>query len=310
MRLLLTNDDGVHARGIRALAGRLAPRAQVLVVAPESPNSATSHCITLHKPLRLTPVEHFGAECGAADVIPAYACSGTPSDCVMLGALHLWRDNPPDLVLSGINDGANVAQDLTYSGTVGGALEGAVCGIPSLAVSLGGTQYSTFDRAAELVDLLLGLLVYGKCFPWNTVVARVLVKHCVASGVMNWDLASFSAAAGDRYPPPGAWAPGGLACTPCFNVNIPDLPLGEIHGIAWAAAGRREYRDIVKETLDPRGKPYYWIAGDKVTDDDAPGTDTHALAQGYVALTPITYDITAPGDLAQLQGWLRERPRQ
>jgi 5'-nucleotidase len=310
VRILLTNDDGMHAEGICSLAARLAPRAQVLVVAPDSPNSATSHCITLHKPLRLTPAKRFGAECGGAHGIEAYACSGTPSDCVMLGALYLWRDNPPDLVISGINDGENVAQDLSYSGTVGGALEGAVCGIPSLAVSLRGTQRASFSQAAELVDLLISLLVYGRCFTWNAIIIHALSQNNIANGINQWELAEQPVGAGESYPAPGPWPPTGLTHAPCLNVNIPDLPLKEIRGIAWAAAGQREYRDVVKETLDPRGKPYYWIAGDKVRDDAAPGTDTHVLARGYVAVTPVTYDITTHSGLARLSAWLRERPRR
>jgi 5'-nucleotidase len=307
LRILLTNDDGIHADGIHCLAARLAQHAQVLVVAPDSPNSATSHCITLHKPLRLARVQRFGAECGAQADIEAYACSGTPSDCVMLGALHLWREQPPDLVISGINDGVNVAQDLTYSGTVGGALEGAVCGIPSLAVSLAGTQQLSFAKAAMVVELLISTLIYGARFPWNNDVLYHLTQHNTRDCLSIWDLEQLPVHEATAYPTPPPWIPPGLYGAPCLNVNLPDAELSKLQGIAWTITGYREYRDVVKETIDPRGKPYYWIAGDKVTDDDAPGTDTRALAQGFISVTPVTYDITARGDLARMETWLRER---
>lgn len=307
MRILLTNDDGIHADGIRCLAARLAQHAQVLVVAPDSPNSATSHCITLHKPLRLERVTRFGVDCGATGNIEAYACSGTPSDCVMLGALHVWRETPPDIVISGINDGVNVAQDLTYSGTVGGALEGAVCGRPSLAVSLAGTERSSFASAAAVVELLLSYLVYGARFAWNDEVLHHLLSNNTRDCLSIWDLDSLPLQTGALYPPPPQWIPPGLNGTPCLNVNLPDVALPELQGIAWTVAGYREYRDVVTETLDPRGKPFFWIAGEKVTDDDAPGTDTRGLAQGFVTVTPITYDITARGDLVRMDTWLRER---
>lgn len=307
MRILLTNDDGIHADGISCLAARLAQHAEVLVVAPDSPNSATSHCITLHKPLRLTRIKHFAAECGATVEIDAYACSGTPSDCVMLGALHLWRETPPDLVISGINDGVNIAQDLTYSGTVGGALEGAVCGIPSLAISLAGLEHISFYSASAIIELLLSSLVFQARFPWNDELLRQMRPGRAELGLEAWDLAHLPAVELSAYPQPQRWIPPGISSTPCFNVNIPDLPLAEIKGLAWTVAGYREYRDVVKETIDPRGKPYYWIAGEKVTDDDTPGTDTGGLAQGFVTVTPITYDITARGDLELLKSWLRER---
>ena len=129
MRILLTNDDGIHAEGLLALKRALDPVAQVTVVAPDRPRSACGHSITLHKPLRL-------AESRLSDGSRAWAGSGTPSDCVTLAVLDVMREAPPDLVFSGINQGPNLGWDLTYSGTVSAAMEGVIAGIPSVAISV------------------------------------------------------------------------------------------------------------------------------------------------------------------------------
>ena len=128
MRILITNDDGIRAPGICALAERLAERAEVLVVAPERQQSAASHGITLHKPLHVTPVE-------IAPGVTAYEVNGTPADCVKLALGALCSDQP-DIVVSGINEGANLGLDILYSGTAAAAAEAALLGLPALAVSL------------------------------------------------------------------------------------------------------------------------------------------------------------------------------
>jgi 5'-nucleotidase len=128
MRILLTNDDGIHAPGILAAYRALEEHAEVFMVAPERPRSAAGHAITLHKPLRLTRVK-------LASGIPGHAVSGTPTDCVTLG-YDIVMGGTCDLVVSGINAGANLGWDLTYSGTVAAAIEGAVLGLPAFAISL------------------------------------------------------------------------------------------------------------------------------------------------------------------------------
>ncbi|MGQ9523410.1 MAG: 5'/3'-nucleotidase SurE [Armatimonadota bacterium] len=126
--ILLSNDDGVHARGLSALRAALLPLGRVVVVAPDRPRSASGHSITLHKPLRIHKVDMpQGGEW--------YSTTGTPSDCILL-AVHEILHRPPDLVVSGINDGPNLGWDLTYSGTVAAAMEGAIIGAQALAVSL------------------------------------------------------------------------------------------------------------------------------------------------------------------------------
>lgn len=129
MRILITNDDGVHAEGLFALKQCLAEIAEVTVVAPDRPRSACGHSITLHKPLRV-----HGAR--LADGSAAWCSNGTPSDCVTLAVLDLMKDAPPDLIFSGINQGPNLGWDLTYSGTVSAAMEGVIAGVPSVAISV------------------------------------------------------------------------------------------------------------------------------------------------------------------------------
>src|SRR5487761_2170255 len=125
MRILLTNDDGIHAAGLEALE-RVARKISddVTIVAPAIDQSGVSHSFSLNDPLRLRQISPHH-----------YAVKGTPTDCVIMGVRHIMKDNPPDLILSGINSGQNVAEDVTYSGTIAGAIEGTILGIPSIALS-------------------------------------------------------------------------------------------------------------------------------------------------------------------------------
>ncbi|RVU14739.1 5'/3'-nucleotidase SurE [Methylobacterium oryzihabitans] len=125
MRILVTNDDGIHAPGLKVLeeiARELSD--DVWIVAPETDQSGVSHSLSLNDPLRLRKVAE-----------QHYAVKGTPSDCVIMGIRHILKESPPDLVLSGVNRGQNVAEDVTYSGTVAGAMEGTILGVRSIALS-------------------------------------------------------------------------------------------------------------------------------------------------------------------------------
>lgn len=126
MRILITNDDGIHAKGLevlKSIALGLSP--DVWTIAPETNQSGTAHSLTLHQPLRLRQVDER-----------TFAAAGTPTDCVIMGVRHVLMEQPPDLVLSGINHGSNLGEDITYSGTVAAAMEGTLLGIPSIALSL------------------------------------------------------------------------------------------------------------------------------------------------------------------------------
>jgi len=156
--ILVTNDDGVHAQGVGALAEALGSLGDVYVVAPDREQSAVGHALTLHRPLR---VDRIGER--------RFAVNGTPSDCVNLGVLGLLPE-PPVLVVSGINHGSNLGDDVTYSGTVSAAMEGTLLGVPSMAVSQAEGEASGFDAAGRVAEL---------------VAARVLVEGLPAKTLLN-----------------------------------------------------------------------------------------------------------------------------
>lgn len=138
MIILVTNDDGVHAPGIRVLAGALKELGRVIIAAPDRERSAASHSLTLYHPLRITAVDK--------DI---YAIDGTPTDCIHLAVHVILQGKKPDLLVSGINRGGNLGQNITYSGTVWAALEGNLMGIPSFAVSLVEYKNQDYGPAAE-----------------------------------------------------------------------------------------------------------------------------------------------------------------
>jgi 5'-nucleotidase len=142
MLILITNDDGIAAEGIKALAQSLKSIARVVVVAPERERSAVGHAITMHKPLRAKRVTYYG------DGIHAWSVNGTPSDCVKLGIEVLAKDKP-DLVFSGINRGPNLGTDVLYSGTVSAAIEAVMMGVPSAALSLTSYEYDDYSFASK-----------------------------------------------------------------------------------------------------------------------------------------------------------------
>ena len=185
-RILVSNDDGHESEGIRALAAAMEGLGDVYVVAPEAEQSASSHAISIHRPLRLRKVrERF------------YAVDGTPTDCSWLGIHHVLRDRRPDLMVSGINHGPNLADDVTYSGTIAAAMEASIIGVPAIAFSLAG--WGTFDfapaarfaralAAAALANplppnLLLNVNVPPGVEPAGYVVTR-LGKHSYGSEVV------------------------------------------------------------------------------------------------------------------------------
>jgi len=146
MRILLSNDDGILAAGLGVLERACAPLGELWVVAPDREQSATSHSLTLHHPLR--PVQHSERR---------WQVDGTPTDCVLLACNALLPDRP-DFVISGINHGPNMGEDVLYSGTVAAAMEGLALGIPSIAVSFAGRVLQTDDLLAGQVELLRTLL--------------------------------------------------------------------------------------------------------------------------------------------------------
>ncbi|GAB4218114.1 MAG: 5'/3'-nucleotidase SurE [Synechococcales cyanobacterium] len=245
MKILLSNDDGIFAPGLRCLATTLAEWHTVTVVAPDRERSATGHALTLHKPLRVESVRDPYPE-----AVSAWSCSGTPADCVKFG-LDALLSEPPDWVIAGINQGANLGTDVLYSGTVSAAMEGLLEGIPSVAVSLASYHARDFQPAADFVLKLIAEL-----------------------------------------PPSGEPL--------LFNVNVPALATNEIRGAVVAPLGVRKYLDIYEQRQDPRGKHYYWLAGEVVTDGVDPETDLHAIQHRFITVTPLHFNLTATLALPQL----------
>ncbi len=251
MRILISNDDGVWARGIRVLAQRLSqePEHEVYVVAPDRERSATGHALTLHKPLRVEEIEMEGSLKGA------WWTTGTPSDCVKFAVGHLIPA-PVDLVISGINSGPNLGGEILYSGTVSAAMEGAFLDIPSIAVSLGSNGYRHYENAAEFIVKLVKLLEGGKL--------------------------------GKRI---------------FLNVNVPNLPAQEIQGVRVTKLGVRAYNDRFEKRVDPRGKVYYWLAGEAIEEGEEEGTDAWCMANKIISVTPISFNMTDMAMKAKLESW-------
>lgn len=145
--ILITNDDGIHSPGLRALKEALSPLGRVVTVAPDRDNSAISHALTMNRPLRLTEL--------GEDV---YTLDGTPTDCVVV-ALGKVFDHPPDLLVSGINNGPNIGDDITYSGTVSAAIEGTMYAVASMAVSMAGEVPIDFKKGASIIRRLAATVI-------------------------------------------------------------------------------------------------------------------------------------------------------
>ncbi len=153
-RILVTNDDGIYSEGLRKLAEALKPLGDVIIVAPDREQSAASHALTLNRPLRLLELQQ-----------DEWIVDGTPTDCVNLAVLYLMKDRRPDIVVSGINFGPNLGDDVTYSGTISAAFEGALLNIPSIAFSaLVGENFS-FDRCAEFAARVTSHVLAGERDP-------------------------------------------------------------------------------------------------------------------------------------------------
>lgn len=178
-KILVTNDDGIDAPGLRALALALKPLGEIWVVAPEKPQNAVGRCMTLHKPLRLREVKKWW-----------YAVNGTPADCVTLTLAYLLKEAQPNLVVSGINNGWNLGDDVTNSGTVSGALEGMLYGIPSMAVSLEGTLKSQYVMAGEVTAHIAKKILVNSLPPHT--ILNVNIPGCTKTQLAGIQMTSLS----------------------------------------------------------------------------------------------------------------------
>ncbi|BDY03925.1 5'/3'-nucleotidase SurE [Ferrimonas sp. YFM] len=245
MKILVSNDDGVHAPGIRALSEALASLAEVTTVAPDRNCSGASNSLTLTNPLRVQSIENG-----------YLAVNGTPTDCVHL-AIRELMEGEPDLVVSGINAGANLGDDTLYSGTVAAAMEGRHLGLPTIAVSLVGRELRHYETAAQFT--------------------LKLVKHLKQNP---------------------------LPSNQILNINVPDLPEEAIQGVVVTRLGARHKAEGMIRTQDPAGRDIYWLGPPGQQQDAGPGTDFHAVANGYISITPLTVDLTAHDQLDGLKGWM------
>ncbi len=254
MRVLISNDDGVDAPGIESLrACASAVFDDVIVVAPSTEMSGVGQSLTLHAPLR---VQQRG------DAV--YAVTGTPVDCILVALGYLMPDRKPDLILSGINRGPNMGNDVHYSGTVAAAREGALQGIPSVALSLAGHRVFPFEDVAPAVVEVLRWVRDSRPALGGFINVNIPVPHADAAG-------------------PGL---GGVP---------------GIRGVQITRLGKRCYSNRIIFRDDPRGVPYLWIGGDFPQMEDLDGTDCNAVRDGFISLTPLGLDPTAPAAMAALR---------
>jgi 5'-nucleotidase len=245
MRILLSNDDGYFAPGLEMLAEALAPLAEITVVAPERDRSASSNSLTLDRPLRLRRAANG-----------FYFVNGTPTDCVHLAVTGML-DHVPDMVVSGINLGANMGDDTIYSGTVAAAMEGHLLGVPAIAMSLTSKRGAHFATAGR--------------------VARQLVERFLREGFGEPVL---------------------------LNVNVPDEPFESLGGLRVTRLGRRHKAEPAVPQVTPRHETVYWVGAAGEAADAGEGTDFHAVANGFVSVTPLQIDLTHAGQIGSVRDWL------
>jgi 5'-nucleotidase len=263
MRILITNDDGINAEGLEALAAiatdLAGPDGEVWTVAPAFEQSGVAHCISYVHPTLI-------AEMGPR----RYAAEGAPADCVLAAIGDVMRDNPPDLVLSGVNRGNNSGENVMYSGTIGGAMEAALQGLPAIALS----QYMG-ERTAVLEDPFQAARVHGPRL------IRQLLEHG------DWDSdADFRL---------------------FYNINFPACDAAGVKGVRVAPQGRRQgVRFGIEPYHAPNGRRFLWVTGGSQTAQATPHSDVDANMRDYISVTPMRPDLTCHASLAGLRGALEE----
>lgn len=250
MNILVTNDDGIDSQGIEALVAALAPYGNIAVVAPHKQRSAKSHGITVGRPVELRPKTFKNARW-------AFVCDGLPVDCVKLGLTHLKKmDVAIDVVFSGINEGGNLGTDTLYSGTVAAAIEGALCGKPSVAVSVNSHTPRYFAYAAKLAADALKTLESQE---WPQIT---------------------------------------------LNINTPDLPADQIHGVKYTRLGVRGYDEWLEPIHGEDGKIEYQYQGRPlVYSSKNTGIDVIANQENYASITPMQCDFTQHTLVEEVKKW-------
>lgn len=251
-RVLISNDDGINAAGLKLLEKIAKSIAgDVWVVAPETEQSASGHSLTLRRPLR---IRQAGAR--------RFAVDGTPTDCILLAVNQIMKECKPDLVLSGINQGRNVGEDMTYSGTIAAAMEATLFGIPAIAFS-------------QATDGDTGVGATRVSFAAAEAYAARVIRKLVSV----------------------PWPKDVL-----MNVNFPDTPAKKVTGIQVTREGRQKLGDEIIKSQDPRGDAYYWIGAQQQSKGHPAGTDLNALEGGAVSVTPLSLDLTHKPTMKILTG--------
>jgi 5'/3'-nucleotidase len=240
--ILVTNDDGVTAPGLRVLAHSLAEIGKVTIVAPSQERSAAAQSLTLRHPI-------FCEQIAEGE----WSVEGTPADAMIL-AFHSLLPARPDLVVSGINRGSNLGENVYYSGTIGAAMEGAINNVPSIAISLATKAKGVdFAPAAEFTKRL----------------ALLVLKEGLPHGVL-------------------------------LNVNVPVSWNG---GVRFTRQSPKITRNVLQKGQDPRGRVYYWLSEQRLTEDIGADTDHAAILAGEISVTPLVIDHTHAPSLNHLSSW-------
>ena len=247
MHILVSNDDGYQAPGLLCLAAALKELAEITVVAPDRDRSGASNSLSLKNPLYVTRHDNG-----------FHSVEGTPTDCVHLAITGLL-EREPDMVVSGINSGPNMGDDVIYSGTVAAAMEGRFLGLPAIAISQAAPCPQHFDTASRVAVWL---------------VRRLRERPLPSDSIL--------------------------------NVNVPDVPWEQLAGFRVVRLGHRHKSEPVVKSIDPRGRPIYWVGPAGPEQDAGPDTDFHAVRAGYVAITPLQVDLTRHGALTTLTQWLQD----
>ncbi|MGH9690333.1 MAG: 5'/3'-nucleotidase SurE [Candidatus Acidiferrales bacterium] len=242
--IVVTNDDGIQAPGLRALVEALLNIATVTIVAPSQERSAAAQSLTLREPIYWDQIAER-----------EYSVEGTPADAMIL-AFHALLKEKPDLVVSGINRGGNLGENIYYSGTVGAAMEAAINGVPAIAISVAfrGKDFD-FASAARFARTL----------------APVILKERLPRGVL-------------------------------LNVNVPQPWNGTVR---ITRQSPKLTRNQLQEGIDTRGRRYYWLHDQQLTDGIDSGTDYAAIRDGAVSITPLVLDHTDTGSLNHLSHWVQ-----
>lgn len=248
--ILVTNDDGISSPGIRALIAVMAEIGTVVVVAPDSPQSATGHSITINNTLYINKISKEN------DPILEYSSSGTPVDCVKLAVNEIMK-RKPDLCVSGVNHGSNSSINVIYSGTMSAAVEAGIEGIPAIGFSLLDYSWNADFEPIKSFIRKITLEVLENGLPENVV----------------------------------------------LNVNFPKLEEKEIQGIKICRQAKALWIEKFDKRKTPQGRDYYWLTGEFVNQDNGKDTDEWALANGYVSVVPVQFDLTAYHTIQQLNTW-------